>query len=127
MKKVFFCAAVAAMALVSCKSTSYTASTESVCTSISNRSYADLKVSDEVISFRYNAPKEVRKLGANNMKRAAVNQACAANKCDIIVSPEFEVGTDYVVVRGHAATYKNVHNMTAAEAGIVNAVAPCRK
>ncbi|MDE7111493.1 MAG: hypothetical protein K2O38_06290 [Muribaculaceae bacterium] len=130
MKKSFFIAAVAALALCSCNTISHTASTESVNTQITNRSTADLKVSPNVISYTFIPTNEYRRAGDKSVKNAAVAKALEANGGgDLLVGAQYEVKKHRglfrtkivsVTVTGHPATYVNVHPTTQAEAEVVS-------
>lgn len=132
MKKFFTMAAVAivaALGMSSCTSITDTAYTQTVDSSITNRSYANLEVSPNIITYKFDCTGAYSRAGEKSCKMAAVQKALQANGGgDLIVNPQFEVkksrhlfGTDiyYVIVTGHPATYKNVHPMTAEEADII--------
>lgn len=131
MKKVIFLAvAAAALSFSSCSTITHTASTESVDTEIINRSNADLEVSDKIITFTYTPDKAHLRAGEKAVLRAAVAKALEANgNADVLVAPQYEVkktrgvftnNIKYVIVKGHPAFYKNVHNTTKTEAEVVN-------
>ena len=121
---------VAAMlGMNSCTSISNSAYTKVVDSSISNRSYADLEVSNKVITYKYEVDWAHSRAGEKSCKAAAVSAALQANGGgDLIVNPQFEVKKhrkffgkkiEYVIVTGHVATYKNVHPMTQPEADLI--------
>ena len=121
---------VAAMlGMNSCTSISNSAYTKVVDSSISNRSYADLEVSNKVITYKYEVDWAHSRAGEKSCKAAAVSAALQANGGgDLIVNPQFEVKKHrtlfgkkiiYVIVTGHVATYKNVHPMTQPEADLI--------
>lgn len=132
MKKIFTMAAVAviaALGMSSCTTISNSAYTQKVDSSITNRSYANLEVSPNVITYKFDCNWEYSRAGEKSCKQAAVMKALQANGGgDLIVNPQFEVKKtrhifgkriEYVIVTGHPATYKNVHPMTQQEAEII--------
>lgn len=129
MKKVFL-AAIAVIALSSCSTISHTSSTEDINTAIYNRSSADLVVSDKLITYKFEPNDTYRRAGDKAVLRAAVAKALEQNgNADILVAPQFEVKKkrglfsskiQYVTVKGHPASYKNIHSTTAAEADIIS-------
>ena len=132
MKKSFFIAAVAALALSSCSTITHTASTETVDTEVYNRSNADLKVSPVKISYTFTPNASYRRAGEKAVLRAAVAKAIEANgNADVLVAPQYEVKktrglfstkVKYVTVKGYPATYTNVHPTSVSEAQVVNAL-----
>lgn len=132
MKKSFFIAAVAALALSSCSTITHTASTETVDTEVYNRSNADLKVSPVKISYTFTPNASYRRAGEKAVLRAAVAKALEANgNADVLVAPQYEVKktrglfstkVKYVTVKGYPATYTNVHPTSVNEAQVVNAL-----
>lgn len=132
MKHKLFVAALAFAAVIgmnSCSSISNSAYTQVVDSNISNRSYADLQVAPNVITYKYVVDWAHSRAGEKSCKAAAVSAALQANGGgDLIVNPQFEVKKhrkffgkkiEYVVVTGHVATYKNVHPMTQPEADLI--------
>lgn len=130
MKKMILAAAViAAIGMSSCSSIHHTAAIENVDTELYNRSTADLNVSDKTISYTFVPTKAHQRAGMKSMKAAAITKALEANGGgDLIVAPQFEItqrrglfGTKVksVTVKGHPATYKNVHPTTKAEAEVI--------
>ena len=132
MKKILLSAFVAVLATIglsSCSTISNTAYTDVVDSSITNRSYADLEVSPNVITYKFDCTKEYSRAGVKSCKAAAVQKALQANGGgDLIVNPQFEVKKYrglfcskiiYVTVTGHPAKYKNVHPMTQGEADLI--------
>ena len=135
MKKIFTMAAVAVLAVLgmsSCTSTSNTAYTQVVDSKIMNRSYANLEVSPNVITYKYDVDWSHSRAGEKSCKAAAVSAALQANGGgDLIVNPQFEVKKTrhlfgkkihYVIVTGHPAIYKNVHPMTQQEVDIITSL-----
>lgn len=132
MKKSFFIAAVAALALSSCSTITHTASTETVDTEVYNRSNADLKVSPVKISYTFTPNASYRRAGEKAVLRAAVAKALEANgNADVLVAPQYEVKktrglfstkVKYVTVKGYPDTYTNVHPTSVSEAQVVNAL-----
>ncbi|MDO5395692.1 MAG: hypothetical protein Q4F07_06990 [Bacteroidales bacterium] len=130
MKKLLFVAAVAALSLSSCSTVSHTAATENVDTQIMNRSTANLKVSDKVISYTFVPDGAHNRAGMKSMKAAAVQKALEANgNGDVLIAPQFEVKTKSflfwkkvkaITVKGHPAVYNDVHNTTQAEADVAS-------
>lgn len=127
MKKLFlFCVAAGALTLASCSSISHTAYSEEVNTDVYNRTYADLKVSDNVITYKFIPTKAHERAGIKSLKAAAIDKALEANgQGDLMVNPRFEIkktpgGIQYIIVTGHPATYKNFHNMTKEEVEIID-------
>lgn len=130
MKKLFLCAAVAALAMSSCSTITHTVATENVDTQLVNRTTAELKVSDKKITYTFIPSAAYRRAGDKAVKRAAVAKALEeAGGADILVAPQFEVKKTrglfstkikYVTVTGHPASYVNAHPTTKAEAEIVN-------
>lgn len=128
MKKTVLIAAIVAAALTSCSSVHNTATTKSVDTEIYNRTSANLKVSDKVVSYTLYPTSEQRRGGEKSVKAAAVTKCLEANGGDILVSPQFEVkrshglfGTKvkYVTVTGHPATYVDFHPTSKPEAEVI--------
>ena len=132
MKKVLRMAVVAMAAVLgmsSCTTISNSGYTKEVDSSIANRSYADLEVSPNVITYKFDCNWNYSRAGEKSCKMAAVQKALQANGGgDLIVNPQFEVKKKrklfgkqimYVIVSGHPATYKNVHPMTQEEADII--------
>lgn len=135
MKKIFSMAAAAVIAVLgmsSCTSISNSAYTQTVDSSITNRSYADLEVSPKVITYKFDCNWAYSRAGEKSCKQAAVMKALEANGGgDLIVNPQFEVKKtrkflgkkiEYVIVTGHPATYKNVHPMTQQEVEIITSL-----
>lgn len=132
MKKSFFIAAIAALALSSCSTITHTASTEAVDTEVYNRSNADLKVSPKKITYTFTPNNAYRRAGEKAVLRAAVAKALEANgDADVLVAPQFEVKktrglfttkVKYVTVKGYPATYTNVHPTTTGEAQVIKAI-----
>ena len=129
MKKSFFIAAIAALALSSCSTITHTASTEAVDTEVYNRSNADLKVSPKKITYTFTPNNPYRRAGEKAVLRAAVAKALEANgDADVLVAPHFEVKktrglfttkVKYVTVKGYPATCTNVHPTTVSEAQVI--------
>lgn len=130
MKKFIFVAAlVAALSMSSCSTISHTASTEAVDTEILNRTTADLKVSDQRISYTFTPNATYRRAGLKSMKAAAVKKALELNgNADVLVAPEFEIKktrgfwstrVKYITVTGHPGNYQKFHPTTPAEAEVV--------
>lgn len=129
MKKSFFIAAIAALALSSCSTITHTASTEAVDTEVYNRSNADLKVSPKKITYTFTPNNTYRRAGEKAVLRAAVAKALETNgDADVLVAPQFEVKktrglfttkVKYVTVKGYPATYTNVHPTTVSEAQVI--------
>ena len=127
MKKLFlFCVVAGALTLASCSSISHTAYSDAVNTELYNRTYADLNVSDNVITYKFIPTKAHERAGIKSLKAAAIDKALEANgQGDLLVNPRFEIkktmsGIQYVIVTGHPATYKNFHNITKEEAEIID-------
>ncbi len=130
MKKTVFVAIVATLALTSCSSMHYTATTENVDTELYNRSSADLKVSDQRVTFTYTPTKADRRGGDKSVKAAAVAALLAAHgNADVLVAPEYVIkrGSQRkiksVTVSGHPASYVNIHKTTKDEAETLNILA----
>lgn len=127
MKKSLLLFAVALVSLSSCKTTTtHTATTEEIYSTIINRSNADLNVSGTKISYTFIPTKAHKRAGEKGVIRAAVAKALEVNgNADVLVAPQYEVtksrrGVKSVTVTGYPAKYSNVHNTTIKEAEVVN-------
>lgn len=130
MKKITLFFAVAALSLSSCSTITHTATTYGVDTEITNRTTAELKISDQKITYVFNPTDTYRRAGEGAVKRAAVAKALEqAGNADVLVAPQFEVKKKHglfrtkvtqVTVTGHPATYVNAHPTTKADAEVVN-------
>lgn len=130
MKKSILFLAIAVIALSSCSTITHTATTYNVDTEIYNRTTADLKISDQKITYTFNPTDMYRRAGDGAVKRAAVAKALEqAGNADVLVAPQFEIKKKrglftskilQVIVTGHPATYVNAHSTTKVEAEIVN-------
>lgn len=137
MKKIALIATVAVLALSSCSTVSHTARTEDVNTAILNRTSADLKVSDQKITYTFTPNDSHQRAGMKSMKAAAIQKALEANgNADVLVAPQFEIKktrsvfttkVKYITVSGHPATYVKFHPTTKAEAEVATIITPCRK
>lgn len=123
MKK-YIVLAFAAVALVSCTTTTKTARTESVPYSMYNATVADLDVAKQKVTYTLSPSKEIRKGGIANCKQAAINEALAqAGNADLILDPQFVIShkkgplglfinkVTAVTVTGRPATYKNFRSL----------------
>ena len=119
MKKLFFICAAALLA-ASCNTTTKTARTESIPYAMYNANAADLQVGER-ITYTYVPTKDVRRGGADNCKKAAINEACAKNgNADLLVEPRFVITVHKglfsrkvksVTVTGRPANYVNIHSL----------------
>lgn len=120
MKKYMLLLAVA-MTAAACTTTTKTARTESVPYSMYNATVADLDVASARISYTMVPTAAIRRGGPVNCKRAAIQEALAANgNADLLLEPQFVVGRKWtifgskitsVTVSGRPATYKNFRSM----------------
>lgn len=133
MKKLLLMFALAAIVgLSSCTTISSTAYTEAVESSIYNRSYADLDVADNVVTYTLQCNWAQSRSGLNSCKAAAVQECLRANGGgDVLVNPQYEVKAkrsiagkkiQYVKVSGHIGKYKNIRPITEKEVEIVTAL-----
>ncbi|MDE7380813.1 MAG: hypothetical protein K2N03_01620 [Muribaculaceae bacterium] len=126
MKRSLFLMAAAAMFVASCSSISNTATTGAVDTKITNRSTANLVVSDKVIKYTFTPTSAHQRAGLNSMRAAAVAKALEVNgNGDVLVCPEYEIKqtngkVKYITVTGHVGTYEKFHSTTQEEADIIN-------
>lgn len=131
MKNVVIAAAcVAALSLASCSTVSHTAHTEDVATELMNRSTADLNVADRLITYKFVPTSAHQRAGMKSMKAAAVSEALAKDgDADVLVAPQFEIkqtrglfttNVKYIIVKGHAGKYNNIHATTQGEANVIN-------
>lgn len=120
MKKIILMMAIC-MASVSCSTTFKTARTETVPYSMYNATVADLDVAAERIVYTYTPSKEICRAGAENCKRAAIQEALTKfGNADLLVEPQFII-TKYdgifshkitsVTVSGRPAKYTNFHSL----------------
>lgn len=129
MRKVFFAAAIVALAMSSCSTISNTASTETVDTELYNRTTADLSVSEKRVSYTFTPTKSHERGGLKSMRAAAVSELLKANgNADVLINPRFEIKktnyvffskVKYIVVSGQPAFYKNYRPMDKKEAEII--------
>lgn len=136
MKKLLL-PAVAALCLCSCSTITHTASTESVPTEIRSTNTADLKVSDKTITYKFTPTNEYLRAGDGAVKNAAIAKALEAyGEGDLLVAPEFEIKKkrglfgskiQYVVVKGHPASYTNIHPTTLQEAEVIQTLNSVKK
>ncbi len=120
MKKYLFMLA-AALLSAACTTTTKTARTESVPYSMYNATVADLDVAPQRITYTLMTTKAIRKGGPANCKRAAVQEALAANgNADMLLEPQFVLNhyrglfcskITSVTVTGRPAFYKNFRSM----------------
>jgi len=112
---------VAALMAASCTTTTKTARTESVPYSMYNATVADLDVASARISYTMKTTPAIRRGGPANCKKAAIQEALAANgNADLLLEPQFVLnhyrglfGSKIVsvTVTGRPATYKNFRSM----------------
>ena len=120
MKKYLFMLA-AALLSAACTTTTKTARTESVPYSMYNATVADLDVAPQRITYPLTTTKAIRKGGPENCKKAAIQEALAANgNADMLLDPQFVLNhyrglfgskITSVTVTGRPATYKNFRSM----------------
>lgn len=115
MKKIILAAAVVmSLGLASCSSVKHTATTVPVDATVAAPATADLKVSQQKITFTYKPSKAVRRSGNNGVLAAAVAEALRANgNADVLVSPQYVItkkrrSIRQVIVTGYPATYTNI-------------------
>lgn len=119
MKKLFIFAAVA-LAMASCTTMTKTARTESIPYAMYNANVADLEVGSR-ISYTLSPNKSIRRGGVANCKKAAIQEALAANgNADLLVEPQFVIQKKdgifqhrvvSVTVSGRPAKYKNFRSL----------------
>ncbi len=116
MKKLIFAAicAVALMSLSSCSTLQQSARTQNVRNYMASAVVGELEVSKDKITFTYNPPKAVRKLGKQNCINMAISEALKKyGSGDILVETQEAIVTKYgfgrkiksVKVTGYPATY----------------------
>lgn len=116
---ILLVAAVVSLCLASCGSVRHTSTTVPVDTEIASVSKADLKVSQQKISYTFKPSKAVRRCGEKNVIRTAVAEALKANgNADVMVAFQYEIKKTrnlfgrskikYVIVEGYPATYVNI-------------------
>lgn len=109
------------MALTSCVTTSKTARTESIPYAMFNANVADLQVGER-ITYTLTPSAQIRRGGAANCKKAAIQEALAANgNADILVEPQFVIQKynglfrrnviQSVTVTGRPAKYTNFRTL----------------
>lgn len=107
------------MGATSCSTVTRTSSTVPVETVVTSTSTADLKVSQQKISYTYRPSKAVRRGGDKNVVKTAVYEALKANgNADVLVGTQYEMkktrnffgrkSVKYVTVEGYPATYVNI-------------------
>ena len=122
MRKSLFFSALAFVLLTSCSTTNLlekTATTAKTETSVKAITIADLDVVPERVTYTMTPSEEIMRGGEDNVRRAAMKEALAANgNADVLVDAEFvitkESGSFFkpgrissVTVTGHPAHYKN--------------------
>lgn len=112
-------AAIIAVGACSCSSVRHTSTTVPVQTEVTSVSTADLKVSQQKISYTLKPSKAVRRCGTKAVISTAVAEALKANgNADVLVGMQYEIkktknffgvnNIKYVTVTGYPATYVNV-------------------
>lgn len=130
MKKLLLMfALVAIVGFSSCTTISSTAYTEAVETAIYNRSYANLEVGNQVVSYTLQCNWAQSRSGMKSCQAAAVQECLRANGGgDVLVNPQYEVKTkrsligkkiQYVKVTGRIGKYKDIRPITEKETEIV--------
>lgn len=131
MKKFFLISALVAMVgLSSCTTITSTAYTEAVESGIYNRSYANLEVADNPVSYTLQCSWAQSRSGMNSCKAAAVQECLRANGGgDVLVNPQYEVKAkrslfgkkiQYVKVTGKVGKYKDIRPISEKEVEIVS-------
>jgi hypothetical protein len=127
MKKLsFFLLVLLAISATSCKMIGVSATTQHPATYINTATVADLEVSNERISFTFQASAAVRRGGTQNVIKTAVREALRVNGGgDLLVDMEYITvsGSPFfsyifgispikeVTVSGYPAKYTNFHNL----------------
>lgn len=121
MKKIVtFTVAVCMLLLASCSSIKHTSTTIPVSTEVVSQSTADLKVSQQKISYTYKPTAAVRRTHDSGVISTAVAEALKANgNADVLVGFQYEIKKTrnffgrnkikYVTVEGYPATYVNIN------------------
>lgn len=101
------------MGFTSCTSVLKTATVETIDTSITSFSSADLEVSTKKITYFYKPTKAETREGSGNAISSAVAEALKANgNADVLVAPQYVIKkrkgkVKEVTVSGYPAFYKN--------------------
>lgn len=122
---------IGAILLASCSTIRQTSTSIDIPTSITSESTADLKVSQDKITYKYVPPRTVRRGGKANVMRTAVAEALKANgNADVLVAMQYEMKTKkgffgqvtikYVTVTGYPAKYVNVKPLDPPQFVIMN-------
>ena len=127
MKKLsFFLLVLLAISATSCKMIGVSATTQHPANYINTATVADLEVSNERISFTFQASAAVRRGGTQNVIKTAVREALRVNGGgDLLVDLEYITRSTAplfsrlfflspigeVTVSGYPAKYKNFHNL----------------
>lgn len=129
--------AIGSLMLASCSTIRKTSTSIEIPTSIISESTADLKVSQEKITYKYIPNRPVRRSGEKNVIKAAVAEALKANgDADVLVAMQYEIKTKkgffgqktikYVIVKGYPAKYTNIKPMDPPQYIIMNgSLMPC--
>lgn len=107
--------------LSSCITTTKTARTATTSASIKNATVADLRVTDNRVTYTMSPSKAIQRAGLNNVKQAAIQEALTKNgNADVMVEPEFvieKVRTLFgshissITVTGRPAYYQNFRTL----------------
>ena len=122
MKNTITYMALAAVVLLSsCITTTKTARTAQTSTSIKNATVADLRVTDQRITYTMSPSKAIQRAGLSNVKQAAIQEALTKHgNADVMVDPEFVIEQERslfgshitsITVSGRPAYYQNFRTL----------------
>ena len=107
--------------LSSCITTTKTARTATTSASIKNATVADLRVTDNRVTYTMSPSKAIQRAGLNNVKQAAIQEALTKNgNADVMVEPEFVIEKERtlfgshissITVTGRPAYYQNFRTL----------------
>lgn len=114
-------ALAAVVLLSSCITTTKTARTAQTSTSIKNATVADLRVTDQRITYTMSPSKAIQRAGLSNVKQAAIQEALTKHgNADVMVEPEFVIEQERslfgshitsITVSGRPAYYQNFRTL----------------
>ena len=112
---------LSALLLSSCVTTTKTARTLATSASIKNATVADLRVTDNRVTYTMSPSKAIQRAGLNNVKQAAIQEALTKNgNADVMVEPEFVIEKERtlfgsrinsITVTGRPAYYQNFRTL----------------
>lgn len=91
--------------LSSCITTTKTARTATTSASIKNATVADLRVTDNRVTYTMSPSKAIQRAGLNNVKQAAIQEALTKNgNADVMVEPEFVIEKERTLFGSHISS-----------------------